>query len=54
MPRGLFGRLVFADTAARSAGYGHLTVAEAYQYFGFPLLGLILLLWAWSRASSMR
>jgi hypothetical protein len=51
VPRGLFGRVVFADAAARSAGYGHLTVAEAYQYFGFPLLGLTLLLWAWSRAS---
>jgi hypothetical protein len=51
LPRGLFGRLVFADTAAQAAGYGHLMVAEAYQYFGFPLLGLILLLWAWTRAS---
>jgi hypothetical protein len=51
VPRGLFGRLVFAGVAARSAGYGHLTVAEAYQYFGFPLAGLLRLLCAWQRAS---
>jgi hypothetical protein len=51
VPRGLFARLVFADVGARAAGYQHLTVAEAYQYFGFPLIGLVLLLRVWSRVS---
>ena len=51
VPRGLFGRLVLADVGARAAGYEHLSVAEAYQYFGFPLLGLVLLLRVWSRVS---
>lgn len=51
LPRGLFGRMVMADGAARAAGYGHLTVGEAYQYFGFPLAGLLILLFAWHRAT---
>jgi hypothetical protein len=30
-------------------GFDHLTLAEAYQYFGFPLLGLLILLRVWTR-----
>jgi hypothetical protein len=39
-PRALFARLVLIDWLVRTSGYVHLTRAEAYQYFGFPLLGL--------------
>jgi hypothetical protein len=42
-PRGLFSRAVLIDPLMRITGYGHLTRAEAYQYFGFPLLGLLFL-----------
>ncbi|HKB12631.1 MAG TPA: glycosyltransferase family 87 protein [Vicinamibacterales bacterium] len=43
VPRGLFARLVLIDPIVRATGFQHLTRAEAYQYFGFPLLGLLLL-----------
>jgi hypothetical protein len=43
VPRGLFARLALIDPIMHFTGYTHLTRAEAYQYFGFPLLGLILL-----------
>lgn len=49
LPRGLFARLIGVDAMARHAGAEHMTRAEAYQYFGFPLLGLLLLLDVWSR-----
>lgn len=42
-PRGLFSRALLIDPIMRITGYTHLTRAEAYQYFGFPLLGLLLL-----------
>ena len=49
LPRGLFARLAGVGLAQRITGYDHLTLAEAYQYFGFPLLGLLILLRVWSR-----
>lgn len=49
LPRGVFARLVGVGLAQRATGFDHLTPAEAYQYFGFPLLGLLLLLRVWSR-----
>ena len=51
VPRGLFARLMLIDRGTRAAGYDHLTLAEAYQFFGFPLLGLLILLHVWSRVS---
>lgn len=53
LPRGLFSQLVLIDPMIQWAGYQHLTRAEAYQYFGFPLLGLLVLVWAWTRVSEM-
>jgi hypothetical protein len=52
VPRGVFGRIVFADATMRALGAGHLVVAEAYQYLGFPLAGLLLLLHVWSRVAA--
>ena len=52
VPRGLFSRAVMIDPIMRLTGYEHLTRAEAYQYFGFPLLGLLVLARAWSRLSA--
>ena len=42
-PRGAFSRAVLIDPIIRWTGYDHLTRAEAFQYFGFPLLGLLFL-----------
>ena len=52
LPRGVFSRLVLIDPLMTLTGYEHLTRSEAYQYFGFPLLGLLVLVWAWKRLSS--
>jgi hypothetical protein len=49
VPRGLFARLMGIGPISRVAGTEHLLPAEAYQYFGFPLLGLLILLRVWSR-----
>ena len=49
VPRGIFSRLV--DPLVAITGYDHLLPAEAYQYFGFPLLGLLVLVRAWVRLS---
>lgn len=49
LPRGLFSRLLLIDPAMQWSGHEHLMRAEAYQYFGFPLLGLLLLTRAWDR-----
>jgi hypothetical protein len=45
VPRGLFSRVI--DPLVAITGYEHLTRSEAYQYFGFPLLGLLVLARAW-------
>ena len=47
VPRGVFSRLVLIDPIVAATGSAHLTRAEAYQYFGFPLLGLLVLAHAW-------
>ena len=49
VPRGLFSRLMLVEPMMAWAGHEHLTPAEAYQYFGFPLLGALLLVWVWLR-----
>ena len=49
LPRGLFARLIGIGPLSRFAGHQHLLPAEAYQYFGFPLLGLLILLHVWTR-----
>jgi hypothetical protein len=51
VPRAVFGRLMLVDRAMRLNEYGHLTLAEGFQYFGFPLLGLLVLLLAWRRVA---
>ena len=49
LPRGLFARLIGVGASAQFTGYDHLMLAEAYQYFGFPLLGLLILVRVWNR-----
>jgi hypothetical protein len=51
LPRGVFSRLVLIDPLMALTGYGHLMRAEAYQYFGFPLIGLLVLARTWMRLS---
>jgi len=51
LPRGVFSRIVLIDPLMALTGYGHLTRAEAYQYFGFPLIGLLVLARVWMRLS---
>jgi hypothetical protein len=51
LPRTIFGRLLLVDYGMSAAGHEHLQLAEAYQYFGFPLLGLLVLLRVWSRVA---
>ena len=48
IPRGLFSRMLLIEYAQRWSGYEHLMAPEAYQFYGFPLLGLLLLTRAWS------
>ena len=43
LPRQVLNRLTFVNTLNRWTGYTHLTPSEAYQYYCFPLLGLLLL-----------
>jgi hypothetical protein len=49
LPRGLFARLIGINPWLRHTGFDHLVPAEGYQYFGFPLLGLLILLHVWHR-----
>lgn len=49
LPRGLFARLIGVGASAQFTSYEHLTLAEAYQFFGFPLLGLLILVRVWNR-----
>lgn len=51
IPRGAFSRLFLIEYAQRWSGYEHLLGPEAYQFYGFPLLGLLLLTRAWWRLS---
>lgn len=51
VPRGVFSRLVLIDPVITFTGYGHLMRSEAYQYFGFPLIGLLVLVRTWRRLS---
>lgn len=53
LPRDLFSRLVLIDPIVQWTRYDHLIRAEAYQYFGFPLLGLLILTHVWLRLSSI-
>jgi len=43
LPRQAINRLVFVTAINRWTGYTHLTPSEAYQYYGFPFVGLVLL-----------
>jgi hypothetical protein len=43
LPRQVLNRLTFIDTLNRLTGYTHLSASEAYQFYCFPLFGLILL-----------
>ena len=54
LPRGLFSRILLIDPLIAITGYDHLTRSEAYQYFGFPLVGLLVLALAWTRLSADR
>jgi hypothetical protein len=51
LPRALFARLLGINQALDYAKADHLLPAEGYQYFGFPLLGLLILLHVWSRVA---
>jgi hypothetical protein len=51
VPRGMFSRIMLIDPLMALTGYHHLTRSEAYQYFGFPLLGLLVLTHVWLRLS---
>jgi len=51
VPRGVFGRLRLIEPMIQWSGYHHLTPAEASQYFGFPLLGLLVLAVGWRYAA---
>jgi hypothetical protein len=53
VPRGMFSRVFLVGPMMEWSGHQHLTPAEAYQYFGFPLLGLLLLVWVWTRISAI-
>jgi hypothetical protein len=43
LPRQVLNRVTFVDVINRWTGYYHLSPSEAYQYYCFPLVGLILL-----------
>lgn len=43
LPRQLLNRVTFMSALSRYTGYTHLSPSEAYQFYCFPLLGLILL-----------
>ncbi len=49
LPRGVFSRIMLIDPLMSLTGYQHLERHEAYQYFGFPLLGLLVLARVWLR-----
>ena len=51
LPRGLFARLLGIDYILAYTKAEHLLPAEGYQYFGFPLLGLFILLHVWTRVA---
>jgi hypothetical protein len=54
LPRAVFARLIGIDAIMQFTGYQHLVRAEAYQYFGFPLVGLLLLVHVWIGVSGAR
>jgi hypothetical protein len=43
LPRPVLNQLTFVSALSRWSGYTHLTPSEAYQYYCFPLVGLLLL-----------
>jgi len=43
LPRSVQNKLALIDVINRWTGYTHFTGSEAYQYYCFPLAGLILL-----------
>ena len=43
LPRQALNTLTFVNALSRYSGYSHLSPSEAYQFFCFPLLGLLLL-----------
>jgi len=43
LPRQVLNKITFVETINRFTGYTHLTPSEAYQFYCFPLLGLVLL-----------
>jgi hypothetical protein len=48
-PRTVINRVLGMDLLREWSGYTHLTGSEAYQYFGLPLLGMLLLIaFLWS------
>jgi hypothetical protein len=44
VPRQVLNRLTMIAVLNRWTGHTHLTASEAYQYYGFPLAGLLLFL----------
>lgn len=44
LPRTVINRLLLMDVLRAWSSYDYLTLSETYQYFGFPLLGMLLLI----------
>jgi len=44
MPRQIVERIIPVAFLLRWTGYAHLKLTEGYYYFGFPMLGALLLL----------
>jgi hypothetical protein len=43
VPRTLVAKVLFIEAINRYTMYGQLSPTEGFQYYGFPLLGLLLL-----------
>src|SRR5262245_27849840 len=55
VPRAWLNRIVMVDAINRWTGYTHFTPSEAYQFYEFPLIGLLLLaiaVWRLGRATA--
>jgi hypothetical protein len=44
LPRGIINHFMFIGPLNRVSGHAFLTLSEGYQYYGFPLLGLLALI----------
>ena len=54
LPRQVLNAVTFVGALSRYNGYSHLSPSEAYQFYCFPLLGLLLLTAALWRLRPLR